>query len=435
MIDAVFWVFMKRINSTRQPPTSGGTTVKFSYKEGSDRHNPTIILSEWTDTWSYAMIEGVYMYVEYCIAIANKLFEVKLRIDSMATYKAYIQATSAYVSYGTENTSDYIADTRFPLDVRNNVSASTVQFPLLAYGNKSLILTTVGASGVPDIYGGFAVSHYITPERCRDLVQLLLYADQDILNQMARIFKSPYDSILSLRVVCANIGAALGDPEDIWLGQYNTGVEGFRIAERIIEGDITIPINWQENDWKAASPFCDLEIFIPAYGKFTVNAGDCYQTSAFILHYCLDVVTGDIAYKLTTSADHSYMTIGTFQSNLGVEVPIAQQSGGNVASGILGTLFHGATGALNGMLQTKTTASGSIGSVAGVSLSNTIQVITNIKKPMDYNPGSIIGKPVGKVVQLESGYVECVGASVRAPAWYGEIQEINSYLNGGAYIE
>lgn len=435
MIEAVFWNFSKRVNSTRQPPLSGGVAIQFSYKEGSDRHNPRILLSQWNENWNYAQIEGVYMYIEYCIAVSNSLYEAKLRIDSMATYKSYIQATSAFVQFGSENTSDYIVDNRFPLDVRNHISASTVQFPLLAYGNKSLMLTTVGSSGIPDIYGGFAVTHYITPAKCADLVQLLVYADEDVLNQMARVFKSPFDSILSLRLICANVGPALGEPENIWLGQYNTGVEGFKIANRIINGDITIPINWQFEGWQASSPFCEIDIFIPSYGKFTVNAEDCYQTASLNLHYCLDVVTGDIAYKLTTASDHSNMTLGTFQSNLGVEIPIAQQQGGNLASGILGGLFHGATGALNGLLQTKTTASGSIGSMAGVSLSNTIQVITNIHKPDIYNPDNIIGKPVGKVVQLLSGYVECIGASVSAPAWFGEIQEINGYLNGGAYIE
>ena len=435
MINAVFWNFSKRINSTRQPPISGGFSIPFSYKEGSDRHNPTIILSVWNDTWTYAQIEGIYMYVEYCNAVANNFFEIKLKIDTMATYKSYIQSTSAYVAYGTQNTSDYIVDNRFPLDVRNNISSSTIEFPILKYGNKSLMLTTVGNSNIPDVYGGFSVTHYMTPAKCRDLIKILLNLDDGILDQMARIFKSPFESILSLRLVCANIGDALGEPEEIWLGQYNTGVEGFKIANRIIEGDITIPINWQFPGWQAASPYCEINIFIPAYGKFSVNAADCYNTASLTLHYCLDVVTGDIAYQLITAPDHSNMILGTFQGNLGVELPLAQQQGGNVATGILGTLFNGATGALNGLLQTKTTATGSIGSMAGVSLSNTIQVTTNIHKPGAYNPGNVIGKPVGKVVQLLSGYVECIGASVNAPAWYGELEEINSFLNGGAYIE
>lgn len=431
---AIFWSFSKRKNSTKLPPSGGGTSVEFVYKDTSDAHNPELILSVWNDGWNYAMINGVYMFVESHSYISNTMFGVKLKIDVMATYRSYIMATSAFVEYGTNGTNELILDNRFPVSQNIHVGNSRVNFPLLD-GGHSLILTVVSQSSVPDVWGGFTRTYYVTPANCVALAQLFINASEDTLQQMAALFKSPFDSVVNVRLVCANIGGALGSAENIYLGKYNTGVEGFTIENRILEGDILIPINWLYGDAWSGGQYTSIQLSIPGYGTVNINANDCFHASSLTLHYALDVYTGDIAYQVKTSVDLQYSIIASFQSCVGVDVPIAQQTGGTAASGIVGFIQGGITGAVNGAIGQSTTSRGMMGGVAGAYLDNHIEIRVIAHRPDEYNPGNIIGMPVGKVMQLNSGYVECRGASVSCPGYAGEIDEINSYLNGGAYIE
>lgn len=442
----IFYSFSKRTNSTAVP--TGGTEIDFVYKDGSDLHNPVLVLSTFNDTWNYASIGSLYFYINSVKRVSYNHVEITLRIDTMATYRNYIIGTWAYIAYGTNGANKDIADPRFPISGLKTMTQHFVDIPILS-NQHSLVITVAGANGIPNPYGAFTKTYYITPENANAVAQLLFYLDEnDALNKLARYFKSPYDSVISMKLVAANLGAALGTPEDIWLGQYNTGTEGFPLNERIIEGDVTIPLNWPFGDWRDMPPYNQMYINFPVMGIIDIDIMQCYQAESLTLHYCLDAWTGDIAFKLSLPSSYNNAVLATFQTTVGVDIPIGQTVTGSASAltsliGMVGSSFAGngpsalSTGyrAATEALTTHATTRGQVGGVAGTYVNNRIEVVMISHPPYNYEPSATLGRPVGTVAQIQSGYVQTVAASVSAPAYAGELAEINGILNGGAYIE
>lgn len=436
-----FYRHKKRINSTLRP-TGGGTPITFVYKDTSDIHNPIVQVSQWDDTWNYASIGALFFYVARAKRVSNSITEVELKLDSMATYKDYITGTHAFVKYGEQGVDNTIPDGRFIKSLEPKITAKAVNASYFENTPK-LILTVFGQGGLPSYYGNMTRTYAPTP------VQAFMFANQvcaitdDIATELRKIFNNPYDSIISMRLVYAKIGAAYGENTDMIIGNYNTGISAFEVWNRVISGSDTISIPWEYGDWRDGSQSTKLFLYVPGYGVVTLSPAEFYGQAAIKVNYAIDAMTGEVAFDIAL-ANGTIVT--TFQANLGVEVPVGQTKTGlqgalNNILGMAGSLSNPVAFAQNAIgmemsvLSQTTTTRGQLGGAAqsGLFADYVLTLVTNA--PKEYNPGSVYGKPVSSVQQLTAGYVECQGASVSAPAYAGELQEINGYLNSGAWIE
>ena len=435
-----FFTLSKRINSTLRP-SGVGASISFVYKDASDIHNPVIEISTFDPTWNYAKINDIYFYINSAQRISNTITLIKLQIDVLATYKDYITASSAFVKYGTNGVDETIPDGRYIKSVATDIYSKGISCPYFS-SSPRLMLTVFGQGGLPNYYGSMTRTYSPTPVQAFMLANQVCAITDDIATELRKIFNNPYDSIISLRIIMANVGASYGENTDIILGNYNTGIQAYEVWQRVISGESTITIPWKFNDWRDAS-CTSLLLYVPGYGVITLNAADFYGQQAFKISYSLDAISGDIAWTISLNNGG---IITTFEGCLGVEVPVGQTKTGLSGAisnimGMAGNIANPAAFAQNGfgmemsILTQTTTTKGQLGGVAPAGLFSDYVFTMLTNAPSEYDPGTVIGKPVGKIQRLSAGYVECQNASVSAPAYINELSQINSYLNGGVYIE
>ena len=109
----------KRINSTKQ--TFSGTTLSCKLKGPCGMQSPVFEVQGLTKGtfYNYASFEGRYYWVDEIVYLSNNIQVVHCTIDPLATFKSYIQATSAMVIYGdSTNWSKLIDDVRIEPELR-----------------------------------------------------------------------------------------------------------------------------------------------------------------------------------------------------------------------------------------------------------------------------------------------------------------------------
>ena len=125
MATAYLYRFNKRRNSTALPALESGRAVSLVLKDGTSLTDPTFILtSAARPTENYVQFEGRFYHVLEITSIRQGIWGFNCHVDVLATYKANIQAASAFVAYDqTANTE--ITDKR--LSLKTMLHASTMQ--------------------------------------------------------------------------------------------------------------------------------------------------------------------------------------------------------------------------------------------------------------------------------------------------------------------
>lgn len=92
----------KPINSTRQSIDSSSVTLSCKLKEPCSMQSPVFKVQGLTKTvaYNFASFGGRYYWVDDIVYLTNDIQEVHCHLDPMATYKAAIGATKAFIKYG-----------------------------------------------------------------------------------------------------------------------------------------------------------------------------------------------------------------------------------------------------------------------------------------------------------------------------------------------
>lgn len=145
MASVSFGTFSKRLNSTKQPTTlSDQRTVVL--KESCSQDNPVFICTGNNFDYNYCIWNGKYYFIEDIISLRNNEIEIRCSLDTLATYKTEILASTQFVSYSSHKTSDWLADTRIPLTQETQTSVSTSLTGILSTIG-TYVLTVVGEDG------------------------------------------------------------------------------------------------------------------------------------------------------------------------------------------------------------------------------------------------------------------------------------------------
>lgn len=128
-IDITAYVFSKRSNSTKQPDTSG-TDFSVSLKAATSYENPTFILNySGTFEYNYMQWGSWYYFVTSVTQLRNDLLEINCKLDVLATFKAEIGATSAFVLYDTVANTE-VVDRRISNKTSTTKRVNTVESDL-----------------------------------------------------------------------------------------------------------------------------------------------------------------------------------------------------------------------------------------------------------------------------------------------------------------
>ena len=470
-----FYNLSKRKNSTKQP-TGVGTDVSVVLKENTSIEKPVLLLSGNTFNYNYAHISdfGRYYFVSDIVSAYNGGVEVHLMEDNLASAKTEIGNTKAYIAYASTGYNVDIIDPRIIARCnRAYQDVTSESSPLSDVGTFVLGLINDDPHTGFDNFG--VVSYYVVSEA--ELAKFSnKLSDPTLWDSIAHTFSDPWQAVVSLTWFPYYINPLNGlanhvetnteNPLGTALKCYDTPVAGIgrKIYDPIIDlGSVSITIPYTSNDFRDASPFREFSLYLPGAGYTDISSADLYGASFITINTTVDIVHGDILYRIL---DGGSRLIKTVSINGSVNQPLAHATeniGGTLSSalGAVGGAAAAATGFATGNVILGATGLGTLGlSAVNTVLSagkhsmsikgsgngkahfqdTTFKLYTTVAATEDPDNADYIakfGRPVGHVGQISnySGYIQCESASIDIQGFEGEREEINRYLNSGFYYE
>ena len=490
----------KRVNSTKQPTYTTWASYDVVLKQAPvDYDNPTFLLdAEFASlaplNYNYAVVWGRFYWIEDIRAVRTGQTEVTLSFDVLASNKASIMNTKAFIEYGFNtfdagDSTSRIADNRRP--VVKNPSVYTTQADVTGGA-----LSATGCFIMQCVSELWGVACYaMTATELNALLNTLtgdLYTDIDTitndldpadialnLKQLALLVGRGYkDSLLAesaigaiksihwLPISRSSIPGTAGS--NIYLGSYPTGTTGTRIAHNALwtnTGSISIP--WPVNDWRRNN--IQMSLYVPFFGTVPVQVDQCIGNGSVSFTLSLDVLGGDLSIRVTSGSQ----TIYTGSTNIaapyafGVSSITAsgklsgaiQSMGGvlematgavDVGAGIIGSAFKNVSGGAANLLagaqnvasgyaqtiQPLITSAGSMGGIAALGQSTNMILTLFYYPPItDSDFESIYGHPVYKVDKPVAGFCKTRGFSWESEEEAKYIAYVNAVMDGGCFIE
>lgn len=465
----------KRLNSTYVPSGELSTTYDVVLKESCSDHNPVFILKQNNNQFPYNYLQwgAWYYFITDVVRIHDRMLEVHCKLDALATYKAYILASSQFVYFDTTPNTELV-DTRLSLKTTKSVAISTATSSFFETG--CVLVGIVGTNNT----GVFAM----TPAQAASLLNRIAshwLDDADMLpvpdvtdfnnwddaigvfvhnvtvgfRQLLATGKAP-DSIKSAMYIPVPATAFSGSNAQVWLGDYDTGITAKLLDTAGHANEVaSLSIPWQFTDWRRNSPYTQIYIKLPYVGVISIPPSRVMGATSITVEVHVSQ-SGSVSYNLQTESTYLGRYGGNCASNFMIGAsnvnPLnqAMSAGGGIAgvgaaaaslgftpAGIIAAGSAALIGFFNGIQEMPNAVGGSGGGAYSDSAVIQCYVISHNTNVEPDSVSSIIGTPTKAVKSLAglTGYVECMNASVAAPAEEGTIREINSFLNGGVYLE
>lgn len=468
MATAYLYKFSKRRNSTALPPLSSGRAVSLVLKDGTSLTDPTFILSgSALPDENYIQFEGRFYHVLEITSIRQGIWGFNCHVDVLATYKANILAASAFVAYDqTVNTE--ITDKRLSLKTNAvRVDNAGNAFDFIGRGT-TVIINVVGETA--------CATYALSESAARSLLSGVsnwsdsLFDDSLTLEEQFKYFfrqlvssGSAADCIKSAYMLPVPYGSVSGSIQDIYLGRFNTEVQGKLITNRGYQDSATVTIPWQASDWRRNAPYHEIYLYIPMIGVISYPASSLIGLTNLYVQAAFDISAGDCIFTVSGSplaAGVATGVIGQYACNIAANYAIGasnitpMQAATSVVVGagaVAATLASGGAAAaaaagsagIVGEVNSIAPIPSSIGSAGGGALlalfgyaPRCMSIFHDtVVAPDSVSP--IMGTPTMIVKALAglTGYVETRLFSVSGDMLENERIEINTYMDGGVYIE
>ena len=473
----------KRKNSTLQPTLS--TSYSCILKEATSTDNPTFIIQDgsFNVNANMAKWDSRYYFIEDIVSLRNDIWEVKCRLDPLATYKAEILASSQYVAYSSSKTSIWLPDTRVTSLDNINIDKSDTTIPLFSLSG-CYILTVLGDDGCNSYninIGTLAsILHDLSQwvDDLKDLAETISNMDVTgtdawtAINNLGVLFHAialamvktgfwgnSRDDALNCIRSCVWLpfdSAEVGGASDtIMLGNYPTGKTGLLVTNIPKYNSVTVAIPWHKNDWRRVTNE-HVYLYLPFIGLISLPAEEIATINSLTVKYsfCID---GSLSYEVLAGNE----IIGTYGGNVAGDMPIGVSQAKSIGetvntiiSGVVSQLSYGlgeqnsadTAGLISAhynnirsLASVHNTTIGGISCSAGAGLDLFARCYT-VYHPTAIEPDDMIptmGAPTQKPMSLSglSGFCQCVNAHVSAAADGPILDEIDGYLNSGFYIE
>ena len=489
MPTAEFFKFSKRKNSTKQP-TGSGTSYTVNLKSGTSYLSPTLLLEiSGKPDYNYFTFEGWYYFVTDIISVRNDLWEISGRADGLAITKAEILASTQFVSYSSLSGGTFLADERIPLLKSATVSKNATTMNFLFNTTGFYVVSAIGKNGcntwMLDSSNMAALLDRIN-DWSDDLVDEILngnypWSDPPQTAVTYDFTNDPFGSLASMNMLTGFCGNAYSSAPDcirscIWvpffaswftdgtdeicLGQFETGVNAFKCKTSPESRSVSVTIPWQHTDWRRA--VCEeVYLYIPLVGMVNIPSDEIINETTLNITWSATATDGKISYIV----EAGNQVIGTYGADAAVNYPIGvsqQASLGEVSQ----TAFQGVqktvSGAISGSraqriantafntidtayqvantaLTRHNSCIGGIGGGSGIGLPLDAICFT-VSHDTSVTPSSMaatMGLPTMKPTLLSTltGYCECANAHVEADVPGPILDEVDSYLNSGFFIE
>ena len=459
-----FFNFAKIENSTKAP-TGNGYAIPCTLKSINDLETLSIELPKTNNLpqYNYCYIPKFkrYYFVEN-VTFNGGLYSYDLVCDVLASFKAEILSSTQFIERSASLYNGNILDSQYLTLSNMNVIKKTVDFPV-DRNQGMYIVGVVGkanASGIAKgtVYYGLTPTqmvsfvNYLNSNFITDFNNYISNLDEQIVKEFIDPFNyvrscmfMPVPTLLTGETVQMNVGG---------VNVPNINAKVVREATRTFL-NIAIPKHPQSarGVYVNIDPYTKYTITIPNYGSLDLDTNLMINASEISLDITFDATSGD-AYIIIGALNNRLAKIST---KIGVNIQLSQAK-----TDALGSIIGVAEG-IAGI-----GASTLLGSISGVanSLVNTGKTLMNTMRPSVSSTGSNsnfaylysdvdvalyaqflllsnedlhrFGRPymAQNTLSASSGYTKCNNANFTSPnATKGEIDKINTLLNGGFYNE
>lgn len=474
MATATFYTTAKRHNSTLIP--TGGAVLNVSLKNGCDLLAPTFYLDYANvPTWSMMQFAGRYYFITGITSLRQDYWQIDAEVDVLATYKAAIQATTAFVLYDATANND-IVDTRLAVNASKTVSQNSVILNENASAAGSYLCCVTGERStnifkIPNvawldqtIWGGGdpdrGLANYLSNEFPNiDESPFQWLTDEDRWQNLGYYLKQTGKNIVgSGNNILSNIRSLIWVPWRVEttqtasfdLGMFHTGSIASIVTTMFQQTSAQVAIPWQFSDWRRNEPYTYVYLYLPFIGVIHIPSSQIIGESAIDVQIAFNQKSGEIAFRVYAGN----VQIGAYGANTAVQIPVGSSQvtpaqkitaiagvaggiGAAIASGnIIGTAVAAASIAA---VRPIGATVGGIGGGAGGALDLNLRCIT-VCHNTSAEPNTIaavIGTPTmaNNSLAQKTGYVQTQDASVSGSMTDTERQRINQLLDGGIYIE
>lgn len=456
--------FSKRKNSTKRP--TGGISKSVVLKDGTSHLHPEFLVSSpsFPLNVNYCSWGGYYYYVVDIVLEGNSLYRIKCELDVMATFKTEIGNYTTMVSRAASDQNYNVVDSIYPALASPTTKMLSITNPGIFTSNISngtVVMGTVGNDG----QHYYCMSWARFQSVCNWLFPSLgmTFNDWVVMNvgqALAGGLNTVLDAItvlkwlpISYSVVSPHLTATADTKIGNWtMPHANSEIVGNAVAQ-ILGTNITFPNrddNGSRGKWLYMSPFADYSLYIPPFGKITVDGTFLVPSGRQVtVDIMAEFITGNVTMRLYYALGNTApKMVGVYNANVGLDM----RAGGGAAN--FGGIVSGIGGAVsNAISENYKGAAASIISAATSMIPQGSQIGGGVSGPTPdisanwmayatyYDPieenQSEFGRPLAEVVQIGtlSGFVQCADASISIPGHSGEMDEVNAMLNGGFFYE
>ena len=490
-----FTSFAKRRNSTAQFLLSGAQSFSCTLKAPTSLQRPTFHISyaSYFD-FNVACWEGRYYFVDDAVSVGEGRWEVTLVVDVLATYKSWITSSSFFVAYCTDESLRNVdlADLRIPTKLQPTITEKKVNTYLDSVG--CYVLTVNSEQGCKTYkcdssqieallqnISSWALSQITDFDTApasggsynwTSGTEIALQSLGKMLNQSSFLGNAYADAPNNIKsCVWIPYTPSGSSPENIFLGQYHTGVTAYPILTLSDYYTQDIEIGGVIAGWEKAVNRT-LMLYLPFVGVIDLPAPTLANYTHISVDMNISCVDGQLTYVVYAgkTSDITRKLIGIYGGTCGSTIALGysqQASFGNIAQ----TAYKGVESMVAQTVNSSPSPVSIVGSAVGVALEGmktTYEIkdvqatyangcignfsgLSNRQLPLEYKLITYdretivdklvfeneLGYPVQTIVSLSTitGYVQCVNAHLAMPGDAGELDAIDFYLNSGFYIE
>lgn len=385
MIVTFYSGFRKQNNSTKQPDT--GTNFTCQMKDNTSIISPRISLGGSFNPsnmmYCYVPAFNRYYFVQDWDWIGGA-WVASLAVDALATFKAEIGATNAYITRA--NTSGYngaVLDGTYPATTDISIvqtDGSRVYWEDTVANGTYIVGIICGA---PDTVG--SVTYYtMSPEQFSALKAFLFnetffqdvvgFPDVDdpgelltsISPELLKTIYNPAQYIVS--ALWLPIGVQGFSTENIKVGWWETTATGRRLSAGSVRinmssSSVAIPVHPQaasRGSYLNYAPYSEHVLHFPPFGSVPLDPSFFDENSRFVnLQVVLDIITGKASCVISSSRGR----IAEIHAQVGVPINLSQVTP-DVAGMAKSVVVHGAAGIVSGIVSGA--SDGIMGSVRGM---------------------------------------------------------------------
>lgn len=466
-MQAIFYQFAKRTNSTKRP--SGGQGFGIDLKAPCNIIDPEIKIATQNDPtgYNYCYIPSFSRY--YWVknwTYADGLWNASLTVDTLASYRDQIGYSTEYVVRSSARFDGTISDGLYP-------ATAEVQS-----------VTTAFQGGFAEtISGGFFVIGFIaknansigavtyvvmTPSNAKRLsaklltnVSYLNIDNEEISDNLTKILFNPYQYIVSCNYFPFNIAeltAHLPLVSSIDVGWWSIDIPGWilgadnnNLTKFVSVGIPKHPQAASRGGYCNASPYTDYTIFLQPFGVIPLDASKLWGATTLSIQCTVDLFTGDSILRMFTDTNQlvhettAKLGVPIQLSNITFDVP----SGGGLLQTGIAAAFGGLQAALtggsftdvgNGILNAAQATNADVASKGAtgstIAFDSVPYMVARFKILVDDN-NEHHGRPLCQKMQLFSipGFIMVDDPDIALPATAAEIDSVKSYMKNGFFLE